>query len=137
MDFCTTVYKYQGDTIVEDFTIHDWNLMSKKLRYTAVSRAKTVSQINIKLSSRAIQFRNVEQKTNGYYRQDAAAGRFCNLTVDYVNNLLKNQLCAHCHEVCTNEGGSQWTVDRKDDSLGHVIGNCVLSCLSCNQAKRK
>lgn len=40
VNYCSTTHKSQGDTITEDFTIWDWNRMSKKLRYTAMSRAK-------------------------------------------------------------------------------------------------
>ena len=134
MDYCTTVYKYQGDTIYDDFTIHDWNLMNKKLRYTALSRAKSVSQISIQLNPTKIKPTGcVEKRVQGYYHQDKEKNRFCNLTVDYVNELLKGQVCTHCHEVCLDS----WSIDRKDDSLGHVMGNCVLSCLSCNHAKKK
>ena len=34
--YCITTHKSQGDTIQGAITIHDWDLMDKKLRYTAI-----------------------------------------------------------------------------------------------------
>ena len=55
MNYCSTVHKSQGETIAEEFTIWDWDMMSemeddkevfgKKLRYTAVTRAKALKNI--------------------------------------------------------------------------------------------
>jgi hypothetical protein len=47
VNYCSTVHKNQGDTITEDFTILEWDIMDVKLRYTALSRAKNVKQVNI------------------------------------------------------------------------------------------
>lgn len=43
--YCITTHKSQGDTIQGAITIHDWDLMDKKLRYTAITRAKKLSDI--------------------------------------------------------------------------------------------
>ena len=48
LNYCSTTHKSQGDTIIENFTIYDFNLMSKKCKYTALSRAKNTEQITIK-----------------------------------------------------------------------------------------
>jgi hypothetical protein len=45
MNYCSTTHKCQGETIVENFTIYDWNAMDTKLRYTALSRGKKVEQV--------------------------------------------------------------------------------------------
>jgi ATP-dependent exoDNAse (exonuclease V) alpha subunit len=45
MNYCSTTHKCQGETIVENFTIYDWNAMDTKLRYTALSRGKKVDQV--------------------------------------------------------------------------------------------
>jgi hypothetical protein len=47
VNYCSTVHKNQGDTITEDFTILEWDIMDIKLRYTALSRAKNVNQVHI------------------------------------------------------------------------------------------
>jgi hypothetical protein len=47
LNYCSTTHKSQGETISENFTIYDFNFMSKKCKYTALSRAKKMEQIKI------------------------------------------------------------------------------------------
>lgn len=47
LNYCSTTHKAQGETIRENFTIYDFNLMSNKCKYTALSRAKSAEQIII------------------------------------------------------------------------------------------
>ena len=47
MNYCSTTHKTQGETIIENFTIYDWDAMDTKLRYTALSRAKKIEQVYI------------------------------------------------------------------------------------------
>ena len=47
LNYCSTTHKAQGETISENYTIFDFNFMSKKCKYTALSRAKSAEQIII------------------------------------------------------------------------------------------
>jgi hypothetical protein len=47
VNYCSTVHRCQGETITEPFTIHDWDRMDTKMRYTAISRATSMKLINI------------------------------------------------------------------------------------------
>lgn len=47
LNYCTTTHKTQGETITEDFNIYDWKFMDKKLKYTAITRAKNINNIGI------------------------------------------------------------------------------------------
>jgi ATP-dependent exoDNAse (exonuclease V) alpha subunit len=47
VNFCSTVHKCQGETYTEPFTIHEWNRMSTKMKYTAISRATRKNLINV------------------------------------------------------------------------------------------
>jgi ATP-dependent exoDNAse (exonuclease V) alpha subunit len=47
VNYCSTVHRCQGETITEPFTIHEWNRMDTKMRYTAISRATSKTLINI------------------------------------------------------------------------------------------
>jgi hypothetical protein len=49
LNYCSTTHKSQGETITEKFTIYDFNSMSLKCKYTALSRAKNAQQISLKL----------------------------------------------------------------------------------------
>lgn len=44
---CQTIHKNQGDTIEEEYTIHDLNYLTKELIYTAVSRGRSLEQIKL------------------------------------------------------------------------------------------
>jgi hypothetical protein len=137
MGYCITTHKAQGDTITEDFTIYDWNLMDKKLKYTALSRAKNADQVYIVHNKDYTfpKYTRIKEKVKGYYTQDEAKNRLCDLTEKFVSKLLKNPRCFHCDMICEDTGERQYTIDRIDDDLGHLESNCVLSCLRCNIAK--
>jgi hypothetical protein len=47
VNYCSTVHRCQGETITEPFTIHEWNRMDTRMRYTAISRAISTNLINI------------------------------------------------------------------------------------------
>jgi hypothetical protein len=64
-----------------------------------------------------------------------------NMALDHIEELLKNQnnKCYYCNlnlDIIRGENNlSQISLDRLDNSKGHIIGNCVLSCLFCNHCK--
>jgi ATP-dependent exoDNAse (exonuclease V) alpha subunit len=39
LNYCSTTHKSQGETITEKYTIYDWDCMTTKIKYTALSRA--------------------------------------------------------------------------------------------------
>ena len=45
VNYCSTVHRCQGETITEAFTIHEWNRMDTKMRYTAISRATSKKRL--------------------------------------------------------------------------------------------
>lgn len=45
--YCMTIHKSQGQTIMTDYTIHEFYKLDKRLTYVALSRAKKLSQIKI------------------------------------------------------------------------------------------
>jgi hypothetical protein len=51
LNYCSTTHKSQGATIDNNILIWDYSAMTKNLRYTATTRAKKLSQINIVVSS--------------------------------------------------------------------------------------
>jgi hypothetical protein len=47
VNFCTTSHKFQGQTIKEAFTVHEFQRMRKKMKYVALSRATSKNLINV------------------------------------------------------------------------------------------
>ena len=90
-------------------------------------------------------------KVNGYKHQDRIAKRTYNET-EYITykELWKQyktqKCCTYCNSVVhvpfemkltkDNNVHSNITVDRKNATLAHLTNNCVLSCISCNCARR-
>ncbi|EGZ30784.1 hypothetical protein PHYSODRAFT_473214 [Phytophthora sojae] len=71
----------------------------------------------------------------GYKKQDDKAKREFGMTLDHLNRLLKHQkyLCAFCYSQLTCETAS---ADRINNKLGHLDGNILISCISCNTARK-
>jgi len=51
-NFAQTIYKYQGATIGELYTIHELNIMTKRELYTSMSRGKKLSDVNFTYSEK-------------------------------------------------------------------------------------
>ena len=45
--YCITIHSSQGETFTEPYTIHDWNILDKHLRYVALTRLSNIEYINI------------------------------------------------------------------------------------------
>ena len=99
---------------------------------------------------------NIKTKVQGYKQQDIK--KFCNpspsssikkLPKEYISEniisahdavelLVSNRLkCSYCKESCyviykSQYDKKQWSLDRIDNSVGHSVGNLVISCLECN-----
>ena len=68
-------------------------------------------------------------------------GQFVDLS--YVLHLLKESKlqCVYCHEPTMVlyehvREPKQWTLERINNSLGHVVGNVQIACLICNIRRR-
>ena len=86
----------------------------------------------------------VLKKLKGYKRQDALKKRepICVTIEELVGKLVDARgRCAYCREGVAIRSyparySKQWTLDRKDNSLGHTCNNTVISCLECNLRRR-
>jgi hypothetical protein len=145
--YCITVHKAQGETIVENYTIWEGDLMSRRHKYTAITRAKNKKQITLgrlppnfgRARDQRIK-KNLASKLASYKSDDQAKARsVCDLTVEDCLAMLKEcgEACHHCGEdmkMSDYQKGDakQMSLDRVDNSRGHVKGNVVFSSLACN-----
>ena len=89
----------------------------------------------------------IASKLLGYKQQDILKKRFDEaqfVDLDYVNDLLQQSthLCYYCQEeflihYTFVRDMRQWSLDRKNNDLGHIKGNVVVACLACNIQRRK
>jgi hypothetical protein len=76
-------------------------------------------------------------RIHGYQVQDDIAKRnhlpTAYITEDWIRRQLVKQdhACYACGEKVDR---SNWSVDRKNDSLAHIRSNCAIACLACNKA---
>ncbi|GMF35378.1 unnamed protein product [Phytophthora lilii] len=72
---------------------------------------------------------------NGYEAQDTKAGRDFNMSITHLNQLLRKQLytCYHCFCKLDVKNAS---ADRINNSIGHIDGNIMMSCIACNVARK-
>jgi hypothetical protein len=88
----------------------------------------------------------IKNKLHGYKTQDKLKNKYNTNEFININQIIQslvecNLNCIYCNNnmfILYNNvrEPSQWSVDRIDNSLGHINNNYVLACLSCN-IKRK
>lgn len=147
MNYCSSTHKSQGETIVEDYTIYDWNCMSEKIKYTALSRAKCCEQISFGKLEYVPPVKttfedNIKKKLLGHLEYDTKKGYENNIVVEDVKELFKKQNgdCVKCGCMLKTFNYSkgdkqQFSIDRIDSKMGHCKGNIQLLCWSCNRSK--
>lgn len=72
---------------------------------------------------------------DGYKKQDKDAGREFGLTTSHIQYLLSKQsfVCEYCLITLTDGNAS---ADRIDNKKGHVDSDIVMTCISCNVARK-
>ena len=81
----------------------------------------------------------IQRKLVAYKRQDAAKGLRFNLKVDHILRLKEAQSnrCAACNIellwAYQPKDTQQFSVDRLDNTMGHIRDNTRLTCLECNR----
>lgn len=139
--YCTSIHKSQGMTIDEPYAIYQYHMFDKHMKYTALTRAKNFEDINI-IKEKYVMYNdeetNFKDKIVGHCKEDKRKRRKCNVTVSWVKEQLKKQdrKCHFCRGVVKTVGyrskdKSQFSIDRLDNSIGHIKSNCVISCYEC------
>ena len=146
LNYCTTIHKVQGTTIKEAFTIWDWNhhCMSKKAKYTALSRGTCPENISIVGSYSKeviVSEKKIKEKLGRYLQSDKEKGFDNDLTLEKVKTLIQKQngTCNMCN--CdlkfdyTPNDRKQFSIDRIDSRIGHICSNVQVLCWGCNSSK--
>jgi hypothetical protein len=91
VNYCSTVHKAQGETFDEPYTIHEWSKMSDRMRYTAISRARSKDLINVVDDYVDTQ---EQRKTAVKKRSELQARRDSSLSI--INNILRGKASDEC-----------------------------------------
>ena len=149
LPYCRTGHVVQGRSVSGNVVIFDSKLsglVTRNWLYVVVTRARDLSKVfYVENAVETMCTRQIENKIWSYKKQDITAGRFWKrekeLSVDYIQGLSKKQghVCFLCGGIMNFvnklDDPNNWSVDRLNDSLAHVRGNCKLSHISCNVGK--
>ncbi len=87
----------------------------------------------------------ISKKLHGYKSQDKKIEIYSDyhfIKEEKVKELLElcDYTCYYCKEKVLMEyekrDKKQWTLDRKDNTMGHNKDNVLISCLACNLKRR-
>lgn len=89
--------------------------------------------------------KELQKKINSYKQQDIKKNKNSDGVISYedlVEKIVVSKLhCYYCKQKMlllyeNNRDEKQWTLDRLDNSIGHIKDNVVISCLKCNMERR-
>jgi len=146
-DAAMTCHGVQGDAIREKYLICDVHhkRMTWEWMWVALTRTTRISDIYIYNGPALLNtfHKHVHSKLSGHRASDAAKGYDNDLTYDWVTSTLKaqNYCCGYCGGFMTLESDDPhdddlFSVDRINNALGHVQGNCRMTHLGCNKARQ-
>ena len=157
-DHANTCHSLQGMTAASGIALFDVDIWcaSREWLYTALTRTNDLDKVVFwdpaagAVGDQPVVMRSdfsqaMEAKLRGYMDQDTAAGRAWE-PEDYVDvahimelHSAQGGVCAHCAAWLPPRwkpaDPEQATVDRLDNALAHVKGNCCLACLRCNRMR--
>jgi hypothetical protein len=148
MNYCSTTHKSQGETIIENYTIYDWKHMCKKIKYTALSRAKKCEQVCFgtvpyTYEKPATFVQNIQKKLRAHLDFDTKKGYKNDITTDDIQELFvkQNSECCKCGCFMKTFGygkgdNEQFSIDRQDSKQGHLKTNIQMMCWGCNRSKK-
>lgn len=120
------------------------NRKSQQKRRGVETANKKHQQISTqsRIKSRTLKIR-IQDKINKYYLTDKNK-KYCLenfITVDYVKKLIDNTTnCIYCNDLIKYEYSKndkkQFSVDRIDSKIAHIINNIQIICYSCNCSKQ-
>ncbi|GMF66367.1 unnamed protein product [Phytophthora lilii] len=106
--------------------------LAEKIMYGTVYNGDYIKPRPCK-AAKPFEFRKT--RFNSYKAQDKKADREFKMTLEHLNKLLKSQsyLCGLCYEPLTKKTAS---ADRINNLRGHEDGNILITCSSCNIARK-
>ena len=123
-------------------SIWDDNLITDDL-FISSNQLNAIVDIH---NSNPIYLKEITKKVNGYKNQDTLKTRLVEgfITIQQTIELLNacELTCYYCRCFTSilyknARDGSQWSLDRIDNDIGHTQSNVVVSCLKCNLQKKR
>lgn len=143
--YCITNHLCQGQEYDEPskvFIIMD-RFFEDNMIYVCLTRAKSKSQVILVYPDSLPTGKSfndiIIKKLRAYKKHDKQNNREFDLNLEDVLEIYEKFKghCKYCNTKVITENYEpfckrQFSIDRKDNKIGHIRTNCVLSCLSCN-----
>jgi hypothetical protein len=136
-----TCHAYQGLSEDEPITIFDREdeFADPEWIYTAITRTTRLENIAIYIGKKPTRDLRIEigKRIQSHKTTDSTQGKSVvgdYITIDWVMKRLRTRKsCERCGEYLDSSGGmNAWSIDRRDNELGHTQSNCRIVCLHCN-----
>lgn len=148
LPYARTCHSYQGMSEDEALTIFDIQhfMVDNDWVYTAITRATSLSQIYIYTGSYPYQDSlkklkwEITKRIDAHKTSDALNdkpffGKY--VSVEWVLKKLKKcKLCKFCNKHFDASNPESFSIDRKDNNIGHLEMNCQIICRRCNVSKK-
>jgi hypothetical protein len=155
LGYAATIHSSQGLTITDTIVwIVDNRIEWSNLVYLAVSRVRRINQLRrivvgednddaetTTSDGSIFDIKIINKKLVGYKQQDKKNKREFDIDAELIITLRQqqNNHCASCNCIMrwqySDKDARQFTVDRKNSSLGHIRDNVMLTCLECNRRR--
>ena len=148
--YCSTAHSYQGASVKNNITIHEWQrsrLVTREWAYTAITRCVDLNNVSFYHNVEAEQDRQEQQlmnyfknKIEAYKQQDKKAGRELNLDnyvdvewcMDRLNGTCGKCGCDFYFETKKGNINSNFSCQRTDNNFSHTKDNSIAYCVDCN-----
>ena len=152
--YTSTVHKSLGDSVQDNvFIIEDRNssLWCQNGLYVAATRIEDTDQLYLvevpeNLMQRAHTVdrpldKQIERRIKQHTEQDAKKFRDTDIDPEYIRSIICEK-CTLCGTTLKynnyyDRDSHAWSIDRIDNNLGHIKGNCRITCYSCNIHKKR
>ena len=148
LNYANTVSSVQGLTIKEPLTIADLGseMIKKDPRFlwVAITRNENLNDIFVCFNKTCYKVSRLAEKIISHKEEDNKKG-FIWKDEDYVNEkwfrdmvFRQRYCCKNCNNAIILDYGFgddlQYSIDRMDNDLPHIMSNCNIVCYNCNRA---
>ena len=114
--------------------LRDWRNNNKEHYSQYIETYKIENKRHMRLMQMIISHKKKDVKYNRYDANNFIDVQFIELLIEESKSI-----CCYCNVKmlleCENLSNNLLTVERKDNTIGHIKSNCTLCCLRCNNKK--
>ena len=112
--------------------------------FTLKEQVESIKKIygNCDFKYKQLYVSEIKKKISGYKQQDIKKNKFDRELFITYDDLIEKMIisrhkCFYCRKICkivfkNIRDPKQWTLERKDNSIGHITDNVEICCYKCN-----